>query len=182
LVEYSFSHKIIIYVKDGGTNFLLLWVWLCHVHHCNLLHLSMGPILATWCSRHVNMPQMTIGLGLGWRKLIWLKLNWPYKKNHYIEKKIQKRITRIGINLQLEVGLKGQKLKMPIKTKFISKVVLFQEKLKFSITINIFYNQYTFKLQIQIPSYSIWTITKTIIEILSLTVQQCSWAKLWNFG
>jgi hypothetical protein len=45
-----------------------------------------------------------------------------------------------------EVGLKAKKLKTPLKTKFASKVVLFQDTLKFHIVIDFYLSQQTSKL------------------------------------
>jgi hypothetical protein len=62
------------------TPLLLFWTWLCHVHYYSLFHLSMGLVLAMWCPRQGNMPQMMIKLGLWRKKLIWLNFFLPYKK------------------------------------------------------------------------------------------------------
>jgi hypothetical protein len=52
----------------------------------------------------------------------------------------------MGVGLQ-GGWLKGWKLKTLVKTRFTSKVILFQETLEFSTIINLYYNRQTLRLQ-----------------------------------
>ncbi len=139
LVEYQFINKIIIYVKDEGTNFNSLGIVLTLIMSyalCNLFHLLVGLVLAMWCQMHVIMTQITIRLGLGhegsrfgWNS-IYLILNY------YMNKKCNKGRKKWELTCK-EIGMRPQKLKTLIKTKFSSKVVLFQKAMEFSTTINL---------------------------------------------
>jgi hypothetical protein len=62
--------------------------------------------------------------------------------------------------LACEVNLKAWKHKSLVKICFASKVVLFQETLKYYATINICYHQQTSRLQTWVPSKSLWAIAK----------------------
>jgi hypothetical protein len=53
-----------------------------------------------------------------------------------------------------EVGMRSWKLKMLIKTKFVSKVVLFLKKLEYYIIVSLYYNPQTSRLQAWVPSSS----------------------------
>lgn len=93
LVEYQFINKIIVYVKDEGTNLNSLGIVLTLVMsyaYYNLFHLLVGLFLAMWCQMHVSMPQITIRLGLGhggnqfgWNSIYFIE-------NHYMKKKFNK--------------------------------------------------------------------------------------------
>jgi hypothetical protein len=78
----------------------------------------------------------------------------------------------MGINLQ-EVGLRMRNLKIPIKTRFVSKVFFFQETLEFPIAIHLCYSWWTFRLQVQVTLSFTWAIAKVVTEIFSFMIQQC---------
>jgi hypothetical protein len=72
-----------------------------------------------------------------------------------------------------EVGLPPQKLKTLVKTRFASKIVLYQEMLEYNCAITLCYHRQSLHLQVQVPSNSMWATAKTITSILNPIVQQC---------
>jgi hypothetical protein len=65
------------------------------------------------------------------------------------------------------VGLPHRKLKTPMKTRFTSKMILFQETLEYQDAINLCYGrQETQELQGRVPDAHTWAICKLIIETM----------------
>jgi hypothetical protein len=53
-----------------------------------------------------------------------------------------------------EIGLRSWKLETLIKTKFVSKVVLFKKNLEYYVTVSLYYSPQTSRLQAWVPSSS----------------------------
>jgi hypothetical protein len=71
----------------------------------------------------------------------------------------------------VEAGLPSQKLKMPMKTFIVSKVVLFQETFEYvDAIINICYHQQSLQLQVHVPSGLTWAIACAITKTLNSMV------------
>ncbi len=67
-----------------------------------------------------------------------------------------------------------QKLKIPLKTRFVSRIILFQETLEFKHTIVLCYGrQQSLALQGHVPSPQVWAIVQTIVNTLGFVGQQC---------
>ncbi len=157
LVEYQFINKIVIYVKDEGTNFNSLGIVLTLIMSYafyNLFHILVGLVLAMWCHMHVIMTQIIIRLGLG-HKGSWFGWKFYFIKNYYMNKKFNKGRQKWELTCK-EIGMRPRKLKTLIKKINSSKVVLFQKTMEFSTTINLRYRWYISKLQPRIPLT--WTI------------------------
>jgi hypothetical protein len=73
----------------------------------------------------------------------------------------------------IDVGLPTRMLKMPVKTRFAFKVVLFQETQEYADAINICYRRQSQKLQAHVPSVMAWATTRIVTQTLHLVVQQC---------
>lgn len=73
----------------------------------------------------------------------------------------------------IEAGLPSRKLKTPVKTRFASKVVLFQETLEYADAINICYRRQSLKLQERVPSGLTWAVARTVTGTLNAIVKQC---------
>ena len=73
----------------------------------------------------------------------------------------------------IDAGLPTRKLKTPVKTRFASKVVLFQETQEYADAISICYRRQSLKLQARVPSGMTWAIARTVTQTLNPVVQQC---------
>jgi hypothetical protein len=60
-----------------------------------------------------------------------------------------------------------------VKIGFASKVFVFQKTLQYVVSINLSYSRQTTKLQSKVLLGSTWVITKAVIDILGLVVEQC---------
>jgi hypothetical protein len=61
-----------------------------------------------------------------------------------------------------------------MKTRFVSKVILFQETLEYQNAINLCYErQETQELQGCVPNAHTWAICKVVFETMLLVVKQC---------
>ena len=73
----------------------------------------------------------------------------------------------------IDAGLPTRKLKTPVKTRFASKVVLFQETQEYADAISICYRRQSLKLQARVPSGMTWATARTVTQTLNPVVQQC---------
>jgi hypothetical protein len=74
----------------------------------------------------------------------------------------------------IECGLLPQKLKTPIKTRFASKVIMFEKTLEFKQTIITCYKrQKTIALQQKVVKAQTWVVTKVITSTLNHVVTTC---------
>ena len=73
----------------------------------------------------------------------------------------------------IDAGLPTRKLKTPVKTRFASKVVLFQETQEYADAISICYRRQSLKLQARAPSGMTWATARTVTQTLNPVVQQC---------
>ena len=73
----------------------------------------------------------------------------------------------------IDAGLPTRKLKTPVKTRFASKVVLFQETQEYADAISICYRRQSLKLQARVPSEMTWATARTVTQTLNPVVQQC---------
>jgi DNA-binding PucR family transcriptional regulator len=72
---------------------------------------------------------------------------------------------------RLDVGVPPQKLKTHVKTRFASKIILFQETLEFKHVIALCYGrQQSFALQAYVPSPQVWAIAQVVVDTLKLVV------------
>jgi hypothetical protein len=73
----------------------------------------------------------------------------------------------------MDNGLRPWKLKTPIKTRFTSKVIMFEETLELKVVILLNYGrQKTLSLQ-QLPKAQVWAITKIDTMSLNPMVTAC---------
>jgi len=73
----------------------------------------------------------------------------------------------------LDSGVFPQKFKTPVKIKFASCVILFQETLEFKHTISLCYGrQTTLALQACMPSPQVWATAQVVANTLGFVVQQ----------
>ncbi len=71
-------------------------------------------------------------------------------------------------------GVPPRKLKTPIKTRFVSKVIWFQKTLEFKYTIVLCYGQQqSLPFQNHVLSPQVWAIAQVVVNTLGLVVQQC---------
>jgi len=69
-------------------------------------------------------------------------------------------------------GMPPRKFKTLVKTKFASKVILFQKTLEFKHTIALCYGQQQLlTFQGHVPSLQIWAIPQVVVNTLGLMVQ-----------
>jgi hypothetical protein len=74
----------------------------------------------------------------------------------------------------IQCGMPPRKLKTIIKTKFASKVIMFEETLEFKQTIITCYGrQNTITLQQKIPKAQVWAIVKVVTSCLNPMVMAC---------
>jgi hypothetical protein len=72
-----------------------------------------------------------------------------------------------------EAGMQPIKLKTSVKTRFASKVIIFQEILEYVNVINICYTRQSSALQAKVPNGLTWAIARIITETLNPIVHQC---------
>jgi hypothetical protein len=74
----------------------------------------------------------------------------------------------------IQCGMPPRKLKTVIKTKFASKVIMFEKTLEFKKTIITCYGrQNTITLQQRIPKAQVWAIVKVVTSCLNPMVMAC---------
>jgi hypothetical protein len=61
-------------------------------------------------------------------------------------------------------SLPPHKLKMPMETRFVSKVVFFQKTLEFANVNNIYYYDSNLQLQSKVPCGKTWAMVKAMIK------------------
>jgi hypothetical protein len=76
-------------------------------------------------------------------------------------------------NVCREASLPPRKLKTLVKTKFASKVILFQETLEYPRATTICYNHQSLHLQAYVSFGPTWAIARAMIETLNLIIKQC---------
>jgi len=76
----------------------------------------------------------------------------------------------------MDSELQLRKLKPPIKTRFVSKVIMFEENLEFKVTIVLCYGKKkTLSLQERVLKAQVWAIVRTINMYLNPMVSTCVW-------
>lgn len=60
-----------------------------------------------------------------------------------------------------------------MKTRFASRIVLFQETLEYALAINICYRKQSLALQARVPDGLIWVDARALTETLNPVVEQC---------
>jgi len=137
---YELTNKVIVYVKDEGTNLNMLASTLTNVVSCESLQLP-SPFSGTFFG-HVmfkaNMPLLIKNLALGWRKWVWEKL------------KVNCRRPLLGERSWARVGKNGNLHKKKLAWnlgnwrswwKFnLFPNFFFQETLGYVVTINLCYS------------------------------------------
>jgi hypothetical protein len=74
----------------------------------------------------------------------------------------------------MDSGVPPKKLKILVKTKFASQVILFQKTSKFKHIIALCYGrQQALALQGRVPSSQVWAIAQIVVDTLGHVVQQC---------
>lgn len=111
---------------------------LCHVSFCNCLNHLLVLTLVMLCQKHVNMSNMKLKWVHAWKKSIW-KVCKLFSKDNYLDKKFGKGEHEWEKACH-EVDIWHKKFKTLVKTCFSSKVILFQETLKY---VNVIYICYT---------------------------------------
>jgi hypothetical protein len=95
-----------------------------------------------------------------------------------IGQKNQEKGNRSGKKLALKVGCHNNEItpmKIIMKTKFVNKVIMFEEILNFKQAILLCYGrQKTVTLQQKVLKAQMWVITETIIHCLNLMVTTCA--------
>jgi hypothetical protein len=70
----------------------------------------------------------------------------------------------------MDSGLWPHKLKTPIKTRFASKVIMFEETLKFKATILLCYGKQKTLVYSNVPKDQVWTIVEVVTTCLNFVV------------
>ena len=167
--------QVIAYVKDEGTNLITLANALSSVVSCDVLGLKepysgtcFGHVMSKVCQygtnsdticasmKHVSLKNAQSTLQ---KTITWTKKSG--KGRHEWEKAC------------IEAGLPSRRLKTPVKTRFASKVTLFQETLEYASAINICYQRQSLQLQARVPSGLTWAIARAVCDILNPVVEAC---------
>jgi len=108
--------------------------------NCSTFHMFMNVfVLAMCCLKHVNMLWMMTKILWAWGNWVWKMPKQVYKKN-YLDKKNPWKGGRIGENIY-RTGLFAKKLKTFVKTRFTSKIIMFEKCFEFKKIILICYNK-----------------------------------------
>jgi hypothetical protein len=162
-------------VKDEGANLNTLATALTSVVTCDVLGLKK-PYSGT-CFSHLMSKVCQYGTD---SDTVCKSMKHVSMKN--AQSTLQKTITwtqKSGKGRQewekacIEVGLPSRRLRIPVKTRFASKVVLFQETLEYSLAIIICYQRQSLQLQACIPSGLTWAIARVVCDILNPVVEKC---------
>ena len=73
----------------------------------------------------------------------------------------------------MDSSLRPRKLNTPVKTRFASKVLMFQQALQFRATISLCYSRQTMALQNRVPLGQTWAVVEAISSTLSPVVSAC---------
>jgi len=66
------------------------------------------------------------------------------------------------------------KFKIPVKTRFVFRIILFQKTLEFKHIIALCYgSEQSLAFQGHVPSPQVWAIAQIVADTLGLVVQQC---------
>ncbi|KAJ7538060.1 hypothetical protein O6H91_11G033100 [Diphasiastrum complanatum] len=175
LSQHNLTSRIIGYVKDEGANLNTMTNALISVVDCEPLNLCepyagncFGHVMSKCCQYATNDAKVCAGM-----KSISLK---------EAQTSLQKTITwtkKSGKGRQewtkacIDSGLRPRKLKTPVKTRFASKVILFQETLEFREAIITCYSRQSLALQSRVPSPQIWAIAGAVSSTLIPVAKQC---------
>jgi hypothetical protein len=141
---------------------VLLWHWQL---------LNNSPTLAMHLAKHPNMQPMMQLFVLAFKRWVWRPHSLPYAKSTLTKKSGKGRFEwKI---MCFNVRFSHQKLKALMKTKFVNKVILFQETLKYQDVVNLCYGKQKMVefVKLHIPNTHIWAICKAITE---------TWFPLWS--
>jgi len=175
LDEFQLTKKILAWVKDEGSNLTTLERALQLTVSCDVLDMKQ-PHVGT-CFGHVMSKacQYAIDDEKVCREMTKLSLR-------FAQTTLQSCITWTkksengGAEWRkacIKVGLLARKLRTLMKTRFVSKVILFEETLEYADAINIWYEVQSLKLQAQVPTGVTWTVARTVTKTLNLVVKQC---------
>jgi hypothetical protein len=82
----------------------------------------------------------------------------------------------------LDVGVPPQKLKTHVRTRFASKVILFQKTFEFEHVITLCYGRKkSLAFQGCVPTSQIWAIAQVVVDTLGHVVQQCVLNQSWGY-
>ncbi len=176
LDKFDLLHPIITFVKDEGTNLSGMAATLYSIINYEPLKIlkvqegtCFGHAMSKACQYATNDEKVYVGLR-----------NVNVKE---VQSGLQKTITwtkKFGKWKQewewacFENAMGYGKLKAFVKTKFASKVITFQETLKFKNAIIFYYSkQKSIALQQKVLKAQVWTIAEAIASTLNLVVYAC---------
>ena len=175
LDEFQLTKKIIAWVKDEGSNLTTLERALQLTVSCDVLDIKQpyagacfGHVMSKACQYATDDDKVC-------REMTELSLRSA-------QTALQSCITwtkksgKGGAEWRkacIKAGLPARKLRTPVKTRFASKVILFQETLEYADAINICYAAQSLKLQARVPTGVTWAVARTVTETLNPVVKQC---------
>ncbi len=176
LNSFGLLDKVIAYVKDKGSNLNILTNALTSVVYysplqlaCPFVGLCFGHAMFKATQYATNDTKMCVGFSKVNLKgvqtslqntIIWTKTPWKRKQEW--------KDSCIIVSLAIKM------LKTPVKTKFASRVILFQETIAYQDAIFICYGWHQMlHLQSRILDCQTWSIVQTITYTLMPIVKKC---------
>jgi hypothetical protein len=124
LVAYGFNIKILAYAKDEGNNLCTMTIVLSSIIYCKVLGLTTPFIGSYWghamfkcCKYAIDNIKVYIGLTS-------ISIKNLFCKNHHLDPKKWKG-RQEWQKTCLDMGICPHKFQTPLKTRFVSKVILF---------------------------------------------------------
>lgn len=174
LSRYNLTSRIIAYINDEGSSLDIMTTALTSVVSCELLDLAepfsgtcFGHALSRCCHHATDDSKVCAGL-----KTVSLK---------DAQASLQKSITWIQHSRKgrqewaktcAEKQLSQRTLKPPVKTRFASRVLFFQEALDYSEAITTFWSNQNADMQLPIPTPQTWAVARAATETLVPVVKQ----------
>jgi len=183
-VEYGYSTWITTFKVRVGASYDYIcerWRQQFDIHYAPSLIINLWGfskfmkvvVLGMWCLKHVSatngnkvfkgLVQVNVkDVHVALQKMITLWIKKSEKGRQEWEKAC------------IQCGMPPRKLKTVIKTKFASKVIMFEKTLEFKKTIITCYGrQNTITLQQRIPKAQVWAIVKVVTSCLNPMVMAC---------
>ncbi|KAJ7552447.1 hypothetical protein O6H91_06G055400 [Diphasiastrum complanatum] len=165
LSQYNLTSRIIGYVKDEGANLNMMTNALIFVVDCEPLNLCepyagtcFGHVMSKCCQYATNDAKVCAGM----KSMISLKEAQSSLQQTITWTKKSRKGRQEWTKACIDSGLRPQKLKTPIKTRFASKGSI--------ITC---YSRQSLALQSRVPSPQIWAIAGAVSSTLIPVVKRC---------
>ena len=169
LEKFGLTKKVICYVKDEGTNLSTMTEALKSVVGCDELGLAapfegscFGHAMSKACQYATaddkvcdNLTPISVKAT---QSTIQACITWPKKSGKGRQE---------WAKACMDSSFRPQKLNTPVKTRFASKVLMFQQALQFRSAMSLCYNRQSVTLQNRVPLGQIWAIAEAISTTLS---------------